>query len=113
VTGLAIVGSPESPLSGAFRGCRKAVEDLNTCSFKSSYRLGGYASEPADDMSRLILIRLGEGASGRLEGVSLDDARMPLKAVLIRTRIKRPIAGRAVLKAKSTVLIPSIITTLV
>jgi hypothetical protein len=64
-------------------------------------------------MSRLILIRLGEGASGRLEGVCLDDARMPLKAVTIRIRISRPPAGTAVLITRSTVLIPSIITTLV
>ena len=81
-------------------------------------------------MSRLMLIRRGEGASGEFEELCLGEASSPLQAVtmtaglsaivhcyeisgylLIKTA--RPIAGTAVLKIRSMVVIPSIIVTLV
>lgn len=83
VIGLAILGSLwlSSKALGASLGCRNAVDDLIAWSFRSSYRLGGYSLESADDMSRLMLIRLGEGASGGLDWLALGEASSPLHAV--------------------------------
>ena len=66
---------------GASLGCRNAVDDLIAWSLRSSYRLGGYSIESADDMSRLMLMRLGEGASGGLDGFPRGEASSPLQAV--------------------------------
>lgn len=98
-------------------------------SFRSSYRLGGYSLESAEDMSRLMLIRLGEGASGGLDWLPLGERSWPLQAVTmtgncqllhaitkhsyILIKMDRPMAGTAVLKIRSIVVIPSIIATLV
>jgi hypothetical protein len=126
-----MLGSPwvSSKALGATLGCRNAVDDLMAWSFKSSYRLGGYSLELEDEISRLILIRLGEGASGGLDWLPLGEASSPLQAVTMTgdcqlmhavthrsyllIKMERPIAGTAVLKIRSTVVIPSIIATLV
>lgn len=55
---------------GASLGLTKVVDDRMAASLMSSYRLGGY-SESEVEMSRLMLIRRGDGASGGLD-VLLD-----------------------------------------
>jgi len=66
VIGLVIFGSSflSSAILGASLGCMKVVDDLIACSFKSSYRVGGQSFDSEEEISRLMLIRLGEGASG-------------------------------------------------
>lgn len=66
---------------GASLGCKKAVDDLMAWSFRSSYRLGGYWLESAVDMSRLMLMRLGEGASGGLDWLPRGKASPEPQAV--------------------------------
>lgn len=89
------------------------VDNLVACSLRSSNRLGGYSAEPADEVSRLMAMRLGEGASGGLEALSLGVGSTPLHAVTITNKIESPTAGTVVLKTKSIEAIPSIMGTLV
>lgn len=67
VMGRAIRGSVPGSVSslnmGTCLGLTNVVEDRTAASLRSSYRLGGY-SESAVEISRLMLSRLGDGASG-------------------------------------------------
>ncbi len=112
---------------GASRGLINVVDERMAASFRSSYRLGGYCEESEELMSRLMLMRRGEGASGGRErlprcvgkcwkpAVTMTERLPPWldshlcsgeydRNLLIKTTM--PPAGRAVLKTRSVLAIP-------